>query len=165
MPVWSWEIARDPNEVHNLLGESDAYAAGESGTPAPVRNHKSTEAHVRTGAVHLLREDGRPAGTFTLSPRPAGGHDVSVYPPARRPLYLQRLAVGAAWRERFSLVGVQCLRRAIEIATQAGTDVLRAEANPDLDRVRTLLDLLGFAQWGDIVMEAGVRRVNLQKII
>jgi L-amino acid N-acyltransferase YncA len=61
------------------------------------------------------------------------------------------------------LIGVQCVRRAVDVAREIGAEVLRSEANPDLAATRQLLGQLGFEQVGPVEEEGGVRRVALQK--
>jgi hypothetical protein len=160
--AWVWEVADDADAVHALLCASDAKAASDTGTPAPVRGLDSTRSRVGERAVHLLRADGEPAGMFTLTPFPPYDRDLAIFPAATRPLYLQRLAVDPGWAVRAPVVGLQCVRRAIEVATAAGADALRAEANPDLARVVSLLELCGFRPCGPPESSGGVRRLYLQ---
>nr|BBG06558.1 GNAT family transferase [Streptomyces sp.] len=162
--AWQWEVSRDTGEVHALLCACDAHQAAASGTSAPARRLETTEHRVRSGSVHLLRHDGRPAGMFTLTWDPPFAADEGAFPPAERPLYLSRLAVAPEWLTGGSLVGLRCLRRAIETAAQAGGDALRSEANPDLSATRSLLDILGFVQHGPTLSDGqGRRRVHLHK--
>jgi len=76
---------------------------------------------------------------------------------------MTRLAVEPQWLLQGPLIGARCVRKAIEIASSAGADAIRAEANPDLGDVRTLLDLFGFEQYGAANSAGGFRRVYLQK--
>lgn len=161
---WSWEVAADAGLVHELLCACDRHTAVPA-APAPVRNLETTERRVREGAVHLLRHAGEPVATFTLTWSPPFTADPSVFPPARKPAYLGRLAVQPAWLERGTLAGVQCLRRAAEVARAGGADVLRSEANPDLRAVRALLDMFGFVEHGAAQDPDGRRRVYLQQVL
>jgi len=120
---------------------------------------------VRSGSVHLLRHEGRPAAMFTLTWEPPFDASATTFPPARKPIYMGRLAVAPEWLANGSLVGVRCVRRAIEIAEQAGADALRSEANPDLARVRALLDALGFEECAAFQSADGRRAVHLQKTL
>ncbi|WP_229402109.1 GNAT family N-acetyltransferase [Micromonospora okii] len=160
---WTWEVATDASEAHALLCASDGHQAARYGMTAPVRSLDTTARRVRAGSVHLLRHGAEAAASFTLSPEPPHGMDLSVYPPAASPVYLQRLAVAPA--HEGSIVGLRCLRRAVELAHERGADVLRCEANPDLQATRRMLDALGFTQHGPTLAENGVRRVHLQKIV
>ncbi|MFI1196316.1 GNAT family N-acetyltransferase [Micromonospora sp. NPDC020750] len=160
---WTWAVATDSSEAHALLCASDGHQAARYGMVAPVRNLDTTERRVRAGSVHLLRHGTEAAASFTLSQEPPHGLDLSVYPPATSPVYLQRLAVAPAYEG--SIVGVRCLRRAVELAREQGADVLRCEANPDLLATRRMLDTLGFTQHGPTLAENGVRRVHLQKTV
>ncbi|MGW1061783.1 GNAT family N-acetyltransferase [Micromonospora rubida] len=160
---WTWVVATDPAEAHALLCASDGHQAARYGMVAPNRNLDTTERRVRAGSVHLLRHGTEAAASFTLSQEPPHGLDLSVYPPATSPVYLQRLAVSPAYEG--SIVGVRCLRRAVELAHERGADVLRCEANPDLLATRRMLDALGFVQHGPALAEGGVRRVHLQRTV
>lgn len=162
--TWSWEVATDATTVHELLCACDRHTAVPA-APAPVRNPETTRARVREGAVHLLRHGGQAVATFTLTWSPPFTADPSVFPPARKPAYLGRLAVHPAWLEGGTLAGVQCLRRAGEVARAGGADVLRSEANPDLRSIRALLDLLGFVEHGSAQDPDGRRRVYLQQVL
>ncbi|MFE9004582.1 hypothetical protein ACFYOY_21005 [Streptomyces sp. NPDC007875] len=164
--TWRWEVSQDPREVHALLCACDARQAAASGTPAPRRRPETTERRVRAGAVRLLRHGAHPAGMFTLTWDPPFTVDDGVFPRAERPMHLSRLAVAPEWLDDGSLVGLRCVRHAIEEATRAGADVLRSEANPDLTDTRSLLDVLGFRQYGPTLGDAGgSRRAHLQKTL
>ncbi|MGH3898517.1 MAG: hypothetical protein ACRDTA_09730 [Pseudonocardiaceae bacterium] len=161
---WSWETATDPEEVHLLLCASDAYQAARYGVAIPIRQQSTTDRLVRTGAVHLLRLGPETIGMFTLSRTPPFD-DLSAFPPANNPAYLQRLAVRPEHLEDTSIAGARCLRKAIELAARRGADALRAEANPDLTATHTLLQLMGFSQYGEVHTD-GVRRwIFLQKAL
>jgi hypothetical protein len=162
LSAWVWEVASDAQEVHHLLCASDAYIATTK-TPAPHRNRSTTENRVRSGSVHLLRHDGEAVAMFTLTWEPPFAEGIASFPLARKAAYLSRLAVCPDWLERSELVGVQCLRKAAELATAAGADALRSEANPDLEKVRTLLALFGFVEYQADRSTDGRRRVYLQK--
>ena len=160
----TWEIAEDPAEVHDLLCACDAWQAEATGTPVPRRRYASTERWVRAGAVHLLREHGRAVAMFTLSEVPPFDLRATPYGPARYPLYLQRLAVTPELLRTGSVLGAQCVRRAVTVARRRQADVLRAEANPDLRATRELLRVLGFVQLGDIRQDdTGRRWVYLER--
>lgn len=161
--AWSWEVGADVEEVHQLLLACDRYQARCFAVPAPLRNIASTERQVGAGEVQLLRLGKEPVAMFTLSWQPGLDQDPAPFPPARRPAYLRRLAVSPAWLARGSLAGAQCLRRAVQLATEAGADALRSEANPDLIGPATLLRLFGFQQCGQGDTRDGRRRVYLQK--
>ncbi|MEU5610628.1 hypothetical protein AB0H03_18160 [Streptomyces sparsogenes] len=163
-PPWRWLTATDPDVVHALLTSCDAHQAATSGTPAPARRPETTRRLVESGAVHLLHHTTGPAGMFTLTERPPTGTDETVFPPAERPLYLSRLAVAPAWLTAGALVGVRCVRRAVEVATDRGGDVLRAQVNPDLRDTCALLALLGFTPCGPTFDDgAGRRHAHLHR--
>jgi hypothetical protein len=162
---WSWGIATDPVETHELLCACDRFQAERHPSPVPRRSFATTEARVREGAVHLLRADGEPAGMFTLTWQPPFDAGADAPPDAGRPAYLGRLAVHPRWLAAGSMVGVQCVRRAIEAAREAGADVLRSEANPDLAGTWELLRTLGFTPLGPVEESGGVRRAKLQKTL
>jgi GNAT superfamily N-acetyltransferase len=159
---WSWETSTDAAEVHALLCACDAYQATAS-APAPLRNPLTTERRVAEGSVHLLRHDGRAVATFTLSWDAPFSAPLGTFPEANEPAHLGRLAVSPEWLARGALLGVRCVRRALAVAREAGADVVRAEANPDLSRVVAMLRQLGFEEHGAAQSEDGRRRVYLQK--
>ncbi|MEO3890694.1 hypothetical protein [Nonomuraea sp. B5E05] len=165
MPVvdWTWHVARDPRRVHALLRDCDAHQAARWGSPVPVRRIARTEQLVAEGAVHLLLAGDQIAGSFTLTwPRPGAGTG-GGYPPARHPGHLSRLCVEPGLIDAGRLVGVQCVRKAIELAVTAGADALRAEANPDLADTLALLRGLGFKQHGQVESDGPRRWVRIQK--
>jgi len=141
---YRWELAADPAEVHDLLCASDRFQAGRTGTAAPVRNPGSTAAHVSAGRVHLLRDGLLPTAMFTLVDSAPFEAPPDTFPPARRPVYLTRLAVRPEAAGSGSLAGMMCVRRAITTATEQGADALRCEANPALAHTVELLEALGF---------------------
>jgi hypothetical protein len=100
---------------------------------------------------------------FTLTWEPPFEEDIAMFPAARNPAYIGRLAVSPEWLAQGSIVSMKCLRKAIELARHAGADAIRSEANPDLARIRTLLDLLGFREYGSARSEDGRGRVYLQR--
>jgi hypothetical protein len=161
--AWAWEVATDAAEVHELLCACDRYQAAGTGSPVPSRCLETTERHVRDGAVHVLRRDGV-AAMFTLTREPPFKLVDGSFPAARRPVYLQRLAVRPHLLRAGSFVGIRCVRKAVEVAAADGADALRCEANPDLVATRTLLEALGFRQHGPVYGGPGqARRVYLHK--
>lgn len=159
---WSWEISTNVEQVHALLCASDAHNA-TADLPPPTRRIETTRHHVESGSVHVLRHGSNYAGMFTLTREAPFDQDLSIFPLAEKPVYLSRLAVHPAYLKDNSIVGVRCVRKAIEIATDQGADALRSEANPDLVHVFTLLNLLGFHQFGPTLSDGVRRRVYLQK--
>lgn len=160
---WTWEASANADEVHALICASDAYTATSS-APAPVRNIQTTRRRVEAGSVHVLRFRGEAVATFTLTWEPPyDPRETAVFPPASKPIYISRLAVKPDWVENGSLVGVRCLRKAVELANGLGADAIRSEANPDLERVRALLAAFQFEQYGSAQAPDGRRRVYLQK--
>ncbi|MGW3351309.1 hypothetical protein ACWDA3_49110 [Nonomuraea rubra] len=163
---WAWEDGQEAAELHELLVLCDAYQAERSGTAAPARRVETTRALVSRGLVHVLRHGGRAVASFTLSGSPPSGLDPDAFPAARDPVYLSRLAVLPELLAEGSFAGVRCVRKAIRLAADAGADVLRAEANPDLADTRTMLLGLGFEQQGPVhADETGRRYVHLQKFL
>ncbi|RFU86637.1 hypothetical protein DY218_11215 [Streptomyces triticagri] len=113
----------------------------------------------------MLSEGDRLLGMFTMTatPRMPAHPD---FPPAHKPAQLSRLAVAPELLAAGSLTGVRCVRKAIAVASALGADVLRSEANPDLQGTRQLLDQLGFFQQGPVhTDESGRRFVYLQKTL
>lgn len=161
---WTWKLASDDRPIHELLCDSDSYHATMQ-APAPMRNQGTTRKHILAGAVHALYQNGVLVGTFTLTETPPRGFCMDVFPKAPRAMYLQRLAVHPDWLERDALVGVCCVRRACEVARERKANVLRAEANPDINRVWRLLKVLGFEQIGPILEERGRRKAYLQRTL
>ncbi|MFD6880243.1 MULTISPECIES: GNAT family N-acetyltransferase [unclassified Streptomyces] len=158
-----WEDATDPVEVHTLLEACDAYQAEVTDTPRPVRRTETTSAFVTAGHVRLLREHGRAVGMFTLTTRP-GAEGPAGQPYAARPAYLSRLAVAPDHLAAGSLIGARCVREAIRLAVALGADAIRAEANPDIRSTRTLLESLGFEQFGPVHSDdTGRRFVHIHK--
>ncbi|MEU5646352.1 hypothetical protein [Streptomyces milbemycinicus] len=165
-PSWHWQTATGADEVHTLLTSCDAHQAAISGTPAPRRRQETTRRLVESGSVHLLRHTTGPAGMFTLTRRPPSGTDEEVFPPAERPLYLSRLAVAPAWLTAPALVGLRCVRRAVEVAAGMGGDVLRAQVNPDLRDTCALLGLLDFTPCGPTFDDgSGRRHAHLHRLL
>ncbi|WP_437854459.1 hypothetical protein [Sorangium sp. So ce363] len=163
-PQGSWEVASNAEEVHALLCASDAHHATPE-NPAPARRLETTRRRVQAGSVHLLRQGAEAIAMFTLTWEPPFEADLAIFPPAGKPAYLSRLVVHPAGLARGSLAGARCLRRAVELATAGGADVLRSEANPDLTQVRALLGMFGFEEHGRAQSEDGRRRVYLQKVL
>jgi hypothetical protein len=162
MSEYEWEIASAADEVHELLCTSDRYQAEKFASPVPVRDPDTTRARVRDGLVHLLRQNGRAAAMFTLTDVPAFGEPPGVFPAARRPVYLGRLAVRPDLVADGSLAGALCVRRALSQARQRDADMLRAEANPDLAATVTMLETLGFTRCDQVLEDGdGRRRVHL----
>lgn len=139
-----WDTARDARTVHALVEESDRAAALRTGTAAPVRRPEATRRLVDLGVVRLGRVDGVAVVTVTVGPVPSFDPDGSALPRAELPWYMQRLAVRPGCPD--PLAGVRAVRHAVELASAAGADALRAEANPDLPDVLTLLTALGFTR-------------------
>jgi ribosomal protein S18 acetylase RimI-like enzyme len=162
---WSWRVADDAEEVHELLCVSDAFQAEVSGTPAPVRRFSSTERYVGSGSVHVLSHGGVAAAMFTLSSQQPPGDRIVDFPPAHRPVYLQRLAVRPEYVGGGSIVGARCVRKAIELAVDAGADAVRCEVNPDLAGTLALLTFMGFEQCGQVYSEGPIRRAYLYRTI
>lgn len=158
----TWTVADDPEEVHELLRESDAAQAMPE-APVPVRSMETTRRRVADGSVHGLRLDGELAAMITVTWEPPSAGAASAYSPARKPAYISRLAVRPQFLEQQPLAGASCIRRAIEVCASGGADVLRSEANPDLEAVMRLLRMLGFERQGPVHGD-GVRRwVHLEK--
>ncbi|WP_320064502.1 hypothetical protein [Micromonospora sp. RTGN7] len=143
-----WAVADDPVEVHDLLCASDAHQAAATGSPAPARRLATTRQRVEAGAVHLLRVGGRAVGMFTLTAEAPYDASTVPFPAARQPHYLSRLSVHPDELAAGSLIGVRCLRRAVQVAAASGADSLRSEANPDLAPTWSLLTGLGFVPCG-----------------
>jgi hypothetical protein len=153
----------DPDEVHALLCASDLVAATATGTPVPVRDMAVTRQRLGEGAVHVLRHGPVAVATFTLTATPPHGVAADAFSPARSPAYLQRLAILPGRPEESWLVGVQAVRRAVEVARAGGADVLCSQANPDLTQVREMLRMLGFVRRGEVVTDGATRRCHLEK--
>ncbi len=161
--VWWWQIAADVEEIHSLLCACDAYTA-TSEAPPPQRNIETTRRRVGSGSVHLLRLGTRAVAMFTLTWDAPFAHEEAIaFPPARKPAYICRLAVDPEWLIKGTITSAQCIRKAMELARNAEADAIRLEANPDLARVRTLLGLFGFQEYGQGESVDGRRTVYLQK--
>lgn len=158
---WSWESAHDVAEIHALVCASDAHVATPEAL-APERSLLSTEWLIGQGATQVLRCAGRAAASFNLLWTPTFDERHATFPPCAKPAYLARLAVDPAWIGRGPLIAAQCIRRAIELASAGGADVLRSETNPDLIKTRKLLGSFGFVEHGGLVDADGRRRVYLQ---
>ena len=154
-----WSVADDADVIHRLIEASDRRAAERSGTTPPARRTASTRGLVSKGFVHLGVLDGRPAVTVTVSDNPPFDPGESGLPSADEPRYMQRLAVDPDVPDK--LLGFHAVRHAIEVATAAGADVLRSEANPDLEDVLRMLTALGFARFA--THEGPARRTYLQR--
>ncbi len=163
-PTIDWSRATDAHEVHELLLACDAFNATPS-APAPRRNFTTTERSVALGNVYVARRAAHLVASFTLSDEPPFIADLSVFPAAERPLYLRRLTVSPDVLEQGSIVGAQCLRKATEVAIALGADAIRAEANPDLVKVFTLLTLFGFREYARSSPTDANRRAYLQKFL
>ena len=162
VPRWSWRSVVDVVEAHALLCASDAINASP-GQPPPQRNPLTTERHVLAMAVEGLFCGDSLVGMFTLTRDPPRAMDSDEFGAADQAVYMQRLAVHPDWVERDALLGVRCVKRALEIARERGASVLRAEANPRLVKVMQLLRSFGFVQVGPVRGEmGGVQHVNMQ---
>jgi len=159
---WSWEVATDVEEIHSLLCACDAYTATLE-APPPVRNIETTRRRVQSGSVHLLRFGASAVAMFTLTWEAPFTRQTTLFPPAKKPAYMGRLAVQPEWLAKGSIASAQCIRKAMELAGGAGADAIRLEANPDLTRIRTLLGLFGFEEYGRTQSEDGRRQVYMQK--
>lgn len=156
----TWTVADDASVIHELIEASDRRAARSSGTKPPTRRPASTEWLVTRGFTHLGRLDGRAAVTVTVSDVPPYDPEETDLPPATDPRYMQRLAVHPDAAD--PLLGFHAVRHAIAVATAAGADVLRAEANPDIADVLRMLTTLGFVRFG--TDDSGpARRTYLQR--
>lgn len=160
---WSWRVGADPDAVHEFLCASDAHHATLYDLPVPSRNPAKTRQLVESGAVQVLMHGTEMVAMFTLTDDPPADQDISVFPPALRPAYLQRLCVDPRRLARSPAAGLRCLRHAAELARARGADVLRAEANPDLLATAALLTAFGFVQHGATESASQLRRVRLQK--
>lgn len=158
-----WTLSDDPDQVHALLCASDEYAADVYRLPRPRRNRDTTDRLVRDGCVHALHEGGELIAMFTLTPQPPYPLDETGFPDRSRPRYLQRLAVSPDRLRAGSLLGVQSVARALEVAAAAGSDAVRSEANPDLRAVVDMLRALGFVPYARPTSDAPLRRVYLQR--
>ncbi|MGA4878022.1 hypothetical protein [Streptomyces lydicamycinicus] len=164
MTTMTWEVAADAGEVHDLLCASDRYQGERFHSPVPQRNPATTESRVRDGLVHLLRVGGAAAAMFTLTRTPAFAEPPGVFPAAANPAYLSRLAVRPDLVAAASLAGPLCLRRAMALARERGADMLRAEANPDIESTVECMTLLGFRRCTTSSGGAdGPRRVHLYR--
>ncbi|AHH99058.1 GNAT family N-acetyltransferase [Kutzneria albida] len=162
MAAHTWEVASNPDEVHELLCTSDRFQAGRFDSPVPTRNPATTAKRVAAGVVHLLRVHDQAAAMFTLTWEPAFEEPSGVFPAARRPAYLGRLAVRPDLAGTGSLAGAQCVRRALSLAREQGADMIRAEANPDLEATVDMLVVLGFTRCEQVFADdTGRRRVHL----
>jgi hypothetical protein len=163
-PGWGWETATDPEEVHALLCACDRYQAERYDSPVPERNLRTTRLRVGAGAVHVLRHAGEAVATLTVTSEPPFEPVPDTYTPAVRPAYLGRLAVAPRLLATGAAVGVDCVRRAVAVASAQGADWLRSEANPDLAGTVRLLELLGFRRSGAVLASGrGVQRVRMEK--
>lgn len=160
-----WEPASDPVEVHRLLLASDRQAAAGNDLPTPVRTMDSTSMLVAAGAVHVLRSAGCAVASFTLTEHPTPALTPYRGRPPTPVAYLRRLAVDHEGVGSDALVGVRCLRAAVEIARRSGARVLRAETNPDLTSVLGTMHMLGFRQFAPIQREGWMRRVLLELVL
>ena len=157
-----WSVADDASVIHRLIEASDKGAAERSGTTAPARRMESTRGLVSKGFVHLGVLDGRPAVTVTVGDVPPFDPDETGMPPAAAPRYMQRLAVEPDVPDK--LLGFHAVRHAIAVATAAGADVLRSEANPDLEDVLRMLTALGFERFRTNE-EGPARRTYMQRAL
>jgi GNAT superfamily N-acetyltransferase len=159
-PGFIWESARDAEEIHALLCASDAFVATPE-APPPKRNRATTQRLIDEGATQVLRHDGRAVASINLLWTPPFEMGQAQFPPAARPAFLARLAVDPEWAKRGSILGAQCIRRAMDLALERGADAIRCEANPDLTRTRAMLGLFGFSEHGAAQDPDGRRRVYL----
>ncbi|MFE2225792.1 hypothetical protein [Streptomyces kronopolitis] len=166
MTEWTWEVAADAGEVHELLCASDRYQGERFHSPVPRRNPATSASLVRDGLVHLLRDGAPAAAMFTLTRTSAFEEPPGVFPAAADPAYLSRLAVRPDLVTAASLAGPLCLRRAIALAGERGADMLRAEANPDIESTVECMALLGFRRCAAASEEtAGPRRIHLYRLL
>ncbi|EID79780.1 MULTISPECIES: hypothetical protein [Rhodococcus] len=140
-----WRTADDVVMVHRLIEASDRRAAALTGTTAPPRRQESTQRLVAAGQVQLGLVAGQPVVTVTVGPVPSFDPAEAGMPEADEPWYMQRLAVAPDYPD--GLVGFHAVRHAVQLAAAAGADALRAEANPDLSAVLTMLTAVGFRRY------------------
>ncbi|GAA2520440.1 GNAT family N-acetyltransferase [Winogradskya humida] len=160
-----WSIAGDPGEVHDLLCAADLFIAARYGTPVPRRRIQSTERLVASRSVRLLRERGTAIAMFTLTWEPSFETATDIFPPTAKPIYMQRLAVSPDLDGGDTLVGLRCVRQAMETARELGATAIRAETNPDLTNTVRLIEQFGFTAYGPVLDDGGVRRIRLQNIL
>jgi hypothetical protein len=57
---------------------------------------------------------------------------------------MKRLVIASEYRKDTVLLGVRCVRFALETAAESGADFVRCEVNPHLKNVYEMLQMLGF---------------------
>ena len=129
-------------QAHDLLICSDV-ARCQPGQPLPQRNPQTTRALVEAGYVHGLFCGTQLMAMVTIGPSIPHGLDTSLFAPAQRPFYMQRLAVHPVLTSGHSMAGFRCVRTAIDVARRSGADTLRAETNAALTDTVALLTRLG----------------------
>ncbi len=160
---WIWTRTVDPEMVDDLIRDSD-WRNAMPGAPAPKRNSDRTRHLVERGYSHVLTIDDRAAATVTVVDDAPFALPQGLFTTARRPLYMQRLAV-ASWaaRSHGALPGCGAVRRAVEVAVDQGADWLRCEVNPDLASVHTMLSAFGFRDIHEILEAGKPRRTCLER--
>ena len=139
-----WDRVEDVDEAHALLEASDRAAAGADGF-VPTRRRASTARLVEQGAVWGLRREGRLIMSVTVDETPTfDPHESCVK--VSRVLYMRRLCVAPDAAD--PLLGLRAVRLVARHARAEGYDALRAEVNPDLAAVCSLLRSVGFEQRG-----------------
>ncbi len=145
---WTYEIAINADEVHRIICECDLFQATAE-APAPVRNFQTTLRRVAEQCVYLTRKDGEIVSTFTITTDPPFPVErLSCFSPTNQPLYMSRHALSVKFLQAGDIIGLQSFRTAMQVAKNRGGSMLRAETNPRLSRVVTLMKMLGFEEKG-----------------
>jgi predicted GNAT superfamily acetyltransferase len=139
-----WDQVEDVDEMHALLEASDRAAAGKDGF-VPVRRRCTSARLVQEGAVWGLHREGRLVVSVTVDEKPTFKSN-ELLSETSRALYMRRLCVAPDLGD--PLLGLRAVRFVTKYARAKGYKVVRAEANPDLAAVYSLLRSVGFEQCG-----------------
>jgi hypothetical protein len=165
---YKWRTGKDVDQIHSFLMESDKRNAVNG--IVPKRNISSTQFFVQNSMVEVLQNTlGEIAAMYTLSLKPL--FDTAVYQesePDIKAAYLCRLCISPDTNNEEFLLGVRCIKRAIERAKEYDCKRLRCEINPDLEKVKKMLLLLDFELFTDQKgngKNQSLKKAYMQKII
>lgn len=133
----NWEKIYDIQAVHILLCRSDI-STNKSVNEIPQRNLSTTINHVNNKRVWGVTIGSELVASFTLSNTPSFEISSNLgFPVSNNPVYLSRLCVDSRIVNEEPFLGLQAIKKAIEIAREENCDFIRCEVNP---KIRKVLD-------------------------
>jgi ribosomal protein S18 acetylase RimI-like enzyme len=156
-----WDRIEDVDEAHALLEASDRAAAGKDGF-IPTRRRASTVRLVEQGSVWGLRRGGRLVVSVTMDETPTFEPN-EFCAELSRVLYMRRLCVAPDAAD--PMLGLRAVRWVVRRGRAEGYAAVRAEVNPDLVAVCSLLRSVGFDQRGPAGRDGAVAVAQMELIL